>query len=498
MAISSIAGLVRSSGALRPLTAVVLTILLVSFSTDALQNAVANGDTRTLSFHHMHTGEATTVTFKRDGHYDEAAVKKLNWFLRDWRRDESTTMDPHLFDLLWEIHRELKAEGPVTIISAYRSPQTNAMLRARGRGVAKFSQHMIGKAIDFYIPGVELSALREIGLRLQRGGVGFYPTSGSPFVHVDSSGVRHWPRVTREQLAHIFPDGKTVHIPSDGKPMPGYALALAEIEARGGTLGPTALAARGEATAGGEDGRLKRVFASIFGRNDEEADEEEAGVRSNRTRLPTATVVTSTPVAPANGKTAAPAKSTMVAALAPTPQPQGPQLQWTTGPAGIPAGPSAAATPLPRPRPADIGEVTASLPPERTQNEALAYAAENKGPKFGPLPAAHTQIARHLEPEPRPEPARPVAASADAAKAPPTLLSRTTIEFAPEMRHPDLMTFRGLVEPVRAALRVQFASDPIAAPATARFSGPAVVALQTLAFDRGVGIVTGTLASRTN
>jgi len=499
LTISSVAGLVRNSVALRPLTAVALTALLVSFSTTALQNAIANGDTRTLSFHHMHTGEALTVTFRRNGRYDDAAIKKLNWFLRDWRRDESTAMDPRLFDLLWEAHRELKAEGPVIIISAYRSPQTNAMLRARGRGVARFSQHMIGKAIDFYIPGVDLSALREIGLRLQRGGVGFYPTSGSPFVHVDISGVRHWPRMTREQLVRIFPDGKTVHIPSDGKPMPGYALALAEIEARGGTLEPTALAARGEATAGGEDGRLKRVFASIFGRNDEEADEEEAGVRSNRTRIPTATVVTSTPVAPGYGKTAAvAAKSTMVAALAPTPPPPGPQLQWTTGPAGIPAGPSVAATPLPRPRPADLGDLTASLPPERTQSEALGYAAEYRGPKFGPLPAAHTRVARQAESEPRPDRAPPLAASADAAKAPPMLLSRTTIEFAPEMRHPDLVTLRGMVEPVRVALRVEFASEPIAAPATARFSGPAVVALQTLAFDRGAGIVTGALVSRTN
>jgi uncharacterized protein YcbK (DUF882 family) len=506
LAISSVASLVRSSGALRPLTAVAVTVLLVSFSTDALQNAIANGDTRAFSLHHMHTGESLTVTFKRDGRHDDAAIKKLNWFLRDWRRDESTTMDPHLFDLLWEVHRELKAEGPLTIISAYRSPQTNAMLRARGRGVAKSSQHMIGKAIDFYIPGVELSALREIGLRLQRGGVGFYPTSGSPFIHVDSSGVRHWPRMTREQLARVFPDGKTVHIPSDGKPMPGYELALAEIEARGGTLGPTALAARGDSTAGGEDSRLKRVFAAIFGRNDEEADEDEAGVRSNRTRLATVTVVTSTPVASGYGKSAAgPAKSTMVAALAPTPPPQGPQLQWTTGPAGVPAGPSVSATPLPRPRPADLGDLTASLPPaitggtpERTQSAALGYAAENKGPKFGPLPATHTRIARQPEPEPRLDPARPVAASADAAKAPPTLLSRTTIEFAPELRHPDLVSLRGMVEPVRTALRAQFASDPIAAPATARFSGPAVVALQTLAFDRGTGILTGTLASRTN
>ena len=100
------------------------------------------------------------------------------------------------------------------------------MLRARSRGVAQFSQHMLGKAMDFFIPGVDLSAVREAGLRLQRGGVGFYPTSGSPFVHLDTGSVRHWPRMTREQLARVFPDGKTVHLPADGRPLSGYEVAM--------------------------------------------------------------------------------------------------------------------------------------------------------------------------------------------------------------------------------------------------------------------------------
>jgi len=80
---------------------------------------------------------------------------------------------------------------------------------------------------------VRLEQLRVIGLRLQRGGVGFYPTSGSPFVHMDTGSVRHWPRMTREQLARVFPDGRTVHIPTDGRPLPGYALALADIRNHG-------------------------------------------------------------------------------------------------------------------------------------------------------------------------------------------------------------------------------------------------------------------------
>ena len=122
-------------------------------------------------------------------------------------------MDPHLFDLLWETYREVGASEPIQVICGYRSPGTNAMLRARSNGVAQFSQHINGNAIDFYIPGVPLATVRAEGLRLQRGGVGFYPTSGSPFVHLDTGTIRHWPRIAREELVKIFPDGRTVHIP---------------------------------------------------------------------------------------------------------------------------------------------------------------------------------------------------------------------------------------------------------------------------------------------
>src|SRR5439155_661543 len=87
-------------------------------------------------------------------------------------------------------------------------PETNAMLRRRSSGVAQFSQHMLGKAIDFYIPGVSLEQLREAGLRAQRGGVGFYPTSGAPFVHMDTGSVRHWPRMPEAQLASVLSKGQ--------------------------------------------------------------------------------------------------------------------------------------------------------------------------------------------------------------------------------------------------------------------------------------------------
>jgi len=220
-----------------------LALLVLLFASRSLQNAVAEGETRTIIMHHLHTGEDITVTYKRDGRYDEAALAKLNWFLRDWRRGEATSMDPRLIDLVWEVQREAAPNEPIQIVCGYRSPQTNAMLRRRSEGVAQFSQHILGRAMDFYIPGIALEKVREIGLRLQRGGVGFYPESGSPFVHVDIAGVRMWPRMTREQLVRVFPDGRTVQIPTDGRPLPGYALALADIRSHGGTPSESSLQA---------------------------------------------------------------------------------------------------------------------------------------------------------------------------------------------------------------------------------------------------------------
>jgi hypothetical protein len=116
---------------------------------------------------------------------------------------------------------------------------------------------MLGHAMDFYIPGVPLDHLREIGLRLQRGGVGFYPTSGSPFVHMDTGGVRMWPRMSRNELLRVFPDGRTAYIPSDGRPLAGYELALADIKKHGHAASPIALA-----SADGGDGN---PFAKLLG-----------------------------------------------------------------------------------------------------------------------------------------------------------------------------------------------------------------------------------------
>jgi len=266
-----------------------LAAFLLLFGSRGLQNAVAEGDTRTISLHHIHTDEDITITFKRDGRYDEAALDKLNWFLRDWRREQQTRMDPHLIDLVWEVQRETGSKSPIWVVCGYRSPQTNAMLRRRSSGVARFSQHMLGHAMDFYIPGVPLAELRVIGLRLQRGGVGFYPTSGSPFVHMDTGNVRHWPRMTREQLVRVFPDGRTVHIPSDGRPLPGYALALADIKSHGGSPSERSLeAARNSGVDVADAGSVQHstnVFAKLFGfgkhSDDEESDADAAAAAAS-------------------------------------------------------------------------------------------------------------------------------------------------------------------------------------------------------------------------
>jgi uncharacterized protein YcbK (DUF882 family) len=194
-----------------------LAALLVLFGCESLQNATAEGDTRTLSFHHIHTNEDLTITYKVNGRYDEEALKKINWVLRDWRKEESIKMDPHAIDVLWEVHRSVGANEPIWVICGYRSPTTNSMLRRRSSGVAKFSQHMLGKAIDFYIPGVPLSELREMGLRLERGGVGFYPESN--FVHLDTGSVRHWPRMPEAQLARVMAKGSPTMMAAKDRPV---------------------------------------------------------------------------------------------------------------------------------------------------------------------------------------------------------------------------------------------------------------------------------------
>ncbi|MCV0429818.1 MAG: DUF882 domain-containing protein, partial [Roseibium sp.] len=249
--------------------------------------ATAQAETRTLKLYNTHTKERVSITFKKNGRYVPGGLREANRFLRDWRRNEIIKMDPELLDLVWEVYKKVGARDYIYVVSSYRSPATNNMLRKRSRGVAKNSQHTLGKAMDFYIPGVNLSKLRATGLRKEVGGVGYYPRSGSPFVHMDTGRVRHWPKMSRSQLAKVFPNGKTLHIPSDGKPMGGYKLALAESKSgKKGSTRPTIVASNSRSnspstrdqslTAPGEPTRASasndnssgggNLFASLFGR----------------------------------------------------------------------------------------------------------------------------------------------------------------------------------------------------------------------------------------
>ncbi len=154
----------------------------------------ASGEWR-LAIRNVHTNESVDALFARNGRFLPAGLAELNHGLRDWRTGAATAMDPRLLGLLVQLRARLDVPGSrkIDLISGYRSPRTNAMLRAEGgghSGVASQSQHMLGKATDIMIPGVSLERLHGAALALGGGGVGYYPRDG--FVHVDSGPVRHW------------------------------------------------------------------------------------------------------------------------------------------------------------------------------------------------------------------------------------------------------------------------------------------------------------------
>lgn len=478
---------------------------------DALQTAVAEGDTRTISFHHLHTGEDITITFKRNGRYDDDALKKLDWFMRDWRKERSTHMDPHLFDLLWETYREVGATQPIDVVCGYRSPETNSMLRARSSssGVAQNSQHINGQAMDFFIPGVPLEKIREVGLRLQRGGVGFYPTSGSPFVHLDTGTIRHWPRMTHDQLAKVFPDGRTVHIPTDGQPLRGYALALADVERRGGQPSEMSLEAAREAgvvntnyeptSVQPKRGLLARLFG--VGKDPDEVSEETAPKKS---RAPTAVAGLNPPKPRAVSiehivplPTARP-KPVEVAAAAPKPAPRtvvtaslGGNLFDNRGywRGAVQTGQPAVTARSPF--------ETASIEPKSTGSTALAYAATSE---FATPPRANPMGSRlpRLPAEAKLASAqdnttfieKPALAGTGfeqlsespwlrAAMLTPSVITHMT---ATRLGAVDMRPLQELLHKPTQSVAMTFSVDPQLGMVANRFEGPAVVFLATTTF----------------
>lgn len=147
-------------------------------------------DARTLRFYHTHTGHSLEVTYYARGSYDRGALQDLKVFLADWRDEQQKEVDPELFDILWQIQQETGNDGTYEVISAYRSPQTNEMLRRTSNGVARNSQHVIGRAIDVRLRGLQTAKLRDTARALRLGGVGYY--AQSDFVHIDTGRPRYW------------------------------------------------------------------------------------------------------------------------------------------------------------------------------------------------------------------------------------------------------------------------------------------------------------------
>ena len=145
---------------------------------------------RSLSLMNFNTKEEVTVTYWSNGAYHRSALDQLNQFLRDSRDSGVTEMDPLLFDVLWHTARIAGYGGQIEVLSAFRSPESNAWLASVSRGVARDSQHMNGNAMDIRFPGVPVFRIRQAARSLNMGGVGFYPRSG--FVHIDTGPVRYW------------------------------------------------------------------------------------------------------------------------------------------------------------------------------------------------------------------------------------------------------------------------------------------------------------------
>ncbi len=354
------------------LTAGLIGSFLLLFAPSSTESATANGDTRTIYLYHAHTGESIDATYRVDGRYDPEVLKKLNWFLRDWRRNEQTNMDPRLFDAVWEAYRGAGATQRITVLCGYRSPETNAMLRRRSRAVAEHSQHILGKAMDTTMHGMSMERVRESAARLQMGGVGYYGDTN--FVHIDVGGVRMWPRMTYAQLMRLFPDGKTVHIAADGRTLPGYDEARAELAANG-----TAVASLPPSQHSG----IGAFFAWLFGKGNSGDDEDNASTEQ---------------------RPAAPEPTQVAAAQAPAAPAEAMQADATT--ASIPDRSSAAAAPD-----AETAAIDMPLPPQRPDD--LVAAADV------PLPPARPtfQLTALLTPEAPPAAKEPVVV-ADAETAP--------------------------------------------------------------------------------
>jgi len=149
----------------------------------------ATGGQWKLDLHHSHTGEAFDGVYRVGDRYLPEAFERLNYMMRDFRTGEIFPMDPRVLDLISMVQAKT-GNRKLEVLSGYRSPKTNAMLRRVGTGVAKNSYHMYGQAIDIRAWGYSSSRLRNLARSFRVGGVGYYPKSN--FVHVDTGKIRSW------------------------------------------------------------------------------------------------------------------------------------------------------------------------------------------------------------------------------------------------------------------------------------------------------------------
>jgi hypothetical protein len=437
-------------------------------------------------------------------------------------------MDRSEIDLLWEVYQEVGAKEPIEIVCGYRSPGTNEMLRNRSRhsGVARFSQHTLGKAIDFYIPGVPLATLRETAMKIQGGGVGYYPTSGSPFVHLDVGNVRAWPRMSREQLVKLFPDGRTVHLPASGDPLPGYQLAKADLE-------------RGHRSV--SEPQKRSFLASLF-RRDTDAEE----VADNQTARDTASVSRGVMAKPAGkpeadkaalARTQLASAEPIVSAATPMPVPLPPRRPIYQVAENRPLPTTAPLPPLPPLQqlaslspnqivdmrglwddPASAAtaratnalsvssarrlpvrnEATASIGPFPTHDRvpadvALAYAAQNDGSNLTPAPGTAAAVikARGLTSVAN----KPSVVANNRSKAVEERLDDPWLRglvlaqnvqnslVVTQVGEPDFTSFTQFMIKPASSLVMTFSSDPYFGMTTEQFTGSAVVFPTTMTFS---------------
>ncbi len=145
---------------------------------------------RRISFRNQHTGDLFSGVYRVGDKYLPDAFEQINFVMRDFRSNEVFPIDPRVLDIMYQVHRMTGSSEPFEVLSGYRCPKTNAMLRKASTGVAKNSLHMTGQAVDIRLPGFATSRIRDLAVSLKAGGVGYYRRSN--FVHMDSGDIRSW------------------------------------------------------------------------------------------------------------------------------------------------------------------------------------------------------------------------------------------------------------------------------------------------------------------